>query len=139
MAETTTKDQLRVEIKSSPKFITSPKHWDESFQEQTISFFNSKSRRKKDNTWIISLFVVLHLVVFAATMVINDCPSNSSHGHCVLRAIGRFSFQPLTENPLLGPSSATWVFLTVFIRVLFFFNGNVGFLCTVSLNLFLSF
>ncbi|KAI3837965.1 hypothetical protein MKX03_037032 [Papaver bracteatum] len=110
MAETTaTRDQVSLEIRCSPKsIIKSTKQWDESFQEQTISFLNFCSRRKKkSNTWIISLFVVLHLVVFATTMIVNDCPRNSSHGRCVIRSIGRVSFQPLTENPFLGPSSST--------------------------------
>ncbi|KAK9126967.1 hypothetical protein Scep_015813 [Stephania cephalantha] len=38
-------------------------------------------------------------------MYINDCPKNS--GSCVVRFLGRFSFQPFKENPLLGPSSTT--------------------------------
>ncbi|MCL7029668.1 hypothetical protein MKW94_022161, partial [Papaver nudicaule] len=117
MAETTTttttattKDHFSLEIRSSSpnSTIKSTKQLDESYQEQTTSFFNFCSRRKKkSNTWIISLFVVLHLLVFATTMIVNDCPRNSSHGRCVMRSIGRISFQPVMENPLLGPSSST--------------------------------
>ncbi|TVU13584.1 hypothetical protein EJB05_40644 [Eragrostis curvula] len=39
-------------------------------------------------------------------MFYNNCPSNG--GGCVgRRYLRRFSFQPLKENPLLGPSAAT--------------------------------
>ncbi|XP_058088714.1 RHOMBOID-like protein 8 [Magnolia sinica] len=76
----------------------------ESPKEQ-ILFFGSRYQRK-ENTWVILLFVVLHLVVFVATMFINDCPQNS-RGDCSLKSLGRFSFQSLAENPLLGPSSST--------------------------------
>ncbi|XP_039138991.1 RHOMBOID-like protein 8 [Dioscorea cayenensis subsp. rotundata] len=65
-------------------------------------------RRRSGNTWVVSLFLVVQLVVFVSTMLINDCPHRSS-GDCLLRSLGRFSFQPLHENPLLGPSASTLV------------------------------
>ncbi|KAB1205172.1 hypothetical protein CJ030_MR7G022000 [Morella rubra] len=39
---------------------------------------------------------------------INDCPKNNIgfEAGCVAKALGRFSFQPLRENPLFGPSSS---------------------------------
>jgi hypothetical protein len=40
-------------------------------------------------------------------MYVNDCPENAFHGTCVAPFLGRFSFQPLKENPLFGPSSFT--------------------------------
>ncbi|XP_008799828.2 RHOMBOID-like protein 2 [Phoenix dactylifera] len=55
--------------------------------------------------WLVPLFVVANIVVFGVTMYINDCPDKSRS--CVLDFLGRFSFQPLKENPLFGPSSAT--------------------------------
>ncbi|KAK6938482.1 Peptidase S54, rhomboid domain [Dillenia turbinata] len=73
--------------------------------EEGIPLFKSGSR-KGDATWVISLFVVIHLFVFAATMFVNDC-SKYSHGDCALKPLGRLSFQPLSENPLLGPSAST--------------------------------
>ncbi|KAL6007738.1 hypothetical protein ACLOJK_033240 [Asimina triloba] len=75
--------------------------------EEEIFFFQS-SRQRKESTWIISFFAVVNVVAFVATMLRNDCPENS-HGDCILKSLGRFSFQPLTENPLLGPSSSTLV------------------------------
>ncbi|KAJ6730410.1 RHOMBOID-RELATED [Salix viminalis] len=39
-------------------------------------------------------------------MAVNDCVHNS-HGDCAFKALGRMSFQPLLENPFLGPSAST--------------------------------
>ncbi|KAF9601322.1 hypothetical protein IFM89_018750 [Coptis chinensis] len=70
-------------------------------------------------SWLIPLFVVANVVMFIITMSINNCPRNirdddrfhpsrgTSQGECVGRFLGRFSFQPLRENPLFGPSSST--------------------------------
>ncbi|XP_021748357.1 RHOMBOID-like protein 8 [Chenopodium quinoa] len=68
-------------------------------EKQRIPFFGSMSKNK-ETTWVISLFVFVHLVVFFCTMIVNNCLSNS-HGDCAL-----MFFQPLHENPLLGPSSS---------------------------------
>jgi len=51
-------------------------------------------------------------------MFINNCPKNSAY--CLARFLGRFAFQPMKENPLLGPSSLTWVTLkisTLFLKI----------------------
>ncbi|KAL5559219.1 hypothetical protein UlMin_035430 [Ulmus minor] len=78
----------------------------ENLQEPKLSFFRSRSRRGHGDTWIVSVFLILHVVAFVATMFVNDC-SRNSNGDCALKALGRFSFQPLSENPLLGPSAST--------------------------------
>ncbi|XP_072979260.1 RHOMBOID-like protein 2 [Typha angustifolia] len=60
--------------------------------------------------WLVPAFVVANVAVFIATMYVNNCPGNGGSGasKCVLRSVlGRFSFEPFKENPLLGPSSAT--------------------------------
>ncbi|KAH1145419.1 hypothetical protein AAZX31_15G036600 [Glycine max] len=57
--------------------------------------------------WLVPTFVVANIVVFIVTMYINDCPKHSFYGSCVASFLGRFSFQPLKENPLFGPSSST--------------------------------
>ncbi|XP_020223744.1 RHOMBOID-like protein 1 [Cajanus cajan] len=57
--------------------------------------------------WLVPVFVVANIVIFIVTMYINDCPKHSFHGSCVASFLGRFSFQPLKENPLFGPSSIT--------------------------------
>ncbi|KAI9107376.1 hypothetical protein K1719_021413 [Acacia pycnantha] len=37
-------------------------------------------------------------------MYLNDCPSSSGPRHCLFtHNLGRFSFEPMSENPLLGP------------------------------------
>ncbi|XP_009608216.1 RHOMBOID-like protein 2 isoform X1 [Nicotiana tomentosiformis] len=63
----------------------------------------------RDTTWIswlIPLFVVANVVMFVVVMYFNNCPKHDNSG-CVARFLGRFSFQPLRENPLFGPSSST--------------------------------
>ncbi|KAH0689764.1 hypothetical protein KY290_019765 [Solanum tuberosum] len=56
-------------------------------------------------SWLIPLFVVANVVMFVIVMYFNNC-SKHDQG-CVARFLGRFSFQPLRENPLFGPSSST--------------------------------
>ncbi|KAK9914211.1 hypothetical protein M0R45_038002 [Rubus argutus] len=60
-------------------------------------------------SWLVPMFVVINVVVFLVAMYMNDCPNHNSGllGNCEARFLGRFSFQPLKENPLLGPSSST--------------------------------
>ncbi|KAK2657857.1 hypothetical protein Ddye_010909 [Dipteronia dyeriana] len=60
---------------------------------------------KKWVAWLIPCFVIANIVMFIITMYVNNCPKNSVS--CVARSLGRFSFQPFKENPLLGPSSIT--------------------------------
>ncbi|CAH2060196.1 unnamed protein product [Thlaspi arvense] len=55
--------------------------------------------------WLVPAVVVANIALFAISMFINNCPKNSPH--CSARFLGRFSFQPMKENPLLGPSSTT--------------------------------
>jgi len=66
--------------------------------------------------WLVPTFVVANIVIFIVTMYINDCPKHSFTGSssCVASFLGRFSFQPLKENPLLGPSSSTSVLVSPF-------------------------
>ncbi|XP_065879673.1 RHOMBOID-like protein 1 [Euphorbia lathyris] len=55
--------------------------------------------------WLVPLFVFANIVVFVISMYINNCPENSSS--CVGKFLGRFSFESMKTNPLLGPSSST--------------------------------
>lgn len=57
--------------------------------------------------WLVPSFVVANITLFLITMYVNDCPKHSLRGSCVATFLGRFSFQPLKENPLFGPSSST--------------------------------
>uniref|UniRef100_A0A2P2JJJ8 rhomboid protease n=1 Tax=Rhizophora mucronata TaxID=61149 RepID=A0A2P2JJJ8_RHIMU len=67
---------------------------------------------KEWTSWLIPMFVVANVCVFIVVMYINNCPKNNLgfEGGCVAKFLGRLSFQPLKENPLLGPSSSTSVF-----------------------------
>ncbi|KAE8717319.1 Ribonuclease II, putative isoform 1 [Hibiscus syriacus] len=60
---------------------------------------------KKWISWLIPAFVFANTVVFIITMYVNNCPKKSAF--CIADFLGRFSFQPFRENPLLGPSSVT--------------------------------
>ncbi|KAF3584400.1 hypothetical protein F2Q69_00026492, partial [Brassica cretica] len=71
------------------------------------------SRKNIGNTqwtaWLTPVIVLACIAVFIVAMFINDCPKTvaGANGDCVPRFLRRFSFQPLGENPLLGPSSST--------------------------------
>ncbi|GAA0148755.1 hypothetical protein Leryth_008909 [Lithospermum erythrorhizon] len=54
-------------------------------------------------SWLVPLIVVANVVMFIVTMFVNNCPHNNHK--CVAKFLRRFSFQPLSENPLFGPSS----------------------------------
>ncbi|XP_039062120.1 RHOMBOID-like protein 3 [Hibiscus syriacus] len=76
-----------------------------------------RSSRNNKNTsdsqwtlWLVPLFVVANIAVFVVVMYVNNCPENRHTriaGQCVARFLRRFSFEPLTENHLFGPSTAT--------------------------------
>ncbi|CAN4085192.1 unnamed protein product [Withania somnifera] len=70
---------------------------------------NYASAEDRDTSWVswlIPLFVVANVAVFVVVMYYNNCTKHDDSG-CVARFLGRFSFQPLRENPLFGPSSST--------------------------------
>ncbi|XVF12450.1 hypothetical protein REPUB_Repub08aG0119500 [Reevesia pubescens] len=61
-------------------------------------------------SWLVPMFVVANVAVFIVVMYLNNCPKHMHTrivGKCVARFLGRFSFEPLRENPLFGPSSST--------------------------------
>ncbi|KAG9459648.1 hypothetical protein H6P81_004156 [Aristolochia fimbriata] len=58
--------------------------------------------------WLVPTFFVANVAAFAYSMYVNDCPASIQAGSCLFyEVLGRFSFQPLLENPLLGPSIPT--------------------------------
>ncbi|XP_019454071.1 PREDICTED: RHOMBOID-like protein 1 [Lupinus angustifolius] len=57
--------------------------------------------------WLVPSFVVANVALFVITMYKNNCPKHSFPDSCFANFLGRFSFQPLKQNPLLGPSSST--------------------------------
>lgn len=61
-------------------------------------------------SWLIPVFVVANIAMFVVVLYVNNCPKHNRariYGKCVARFLGRFSFQPLKENPLFGISSNT--------------------------------
>ncbi|CAA2981570.1 RHOMBOID 2 [Olea europaea subsp. europaea] len=74
-----------------------------------------EDRKTQWTSWLIPLFVVANVAMFVIEMYVNDCPKHVKNRgfvpvherKCVARFLGRFSFQPLRENPLVGPSSST--------------------------------
>ncbi|OVA00431.1 Peptidase S54 [Macleaya cordata] len=48
---------------------------------------------------------MVDVAAFVFTMYLNNCPATSNE--CVLPELGRFSFQPFTQNRLFGPSTTT--------------------------------
>ncbi|KAJ3680800.1 hypothetical protein LUZ60_015289 [Juncus effusus] len=67
-----------------------------------------KARRRQQKShrpWLVPVMVIANVVMFLITMYVNDCPKNSED--CFAKFLGRFSFQPTKENPLLGPSSTS--------------------------------
>uniref|UniRef100_A0A0D6QZ60 RHOMBOID-like protein n=1 Tax=Araucaria cunninghamii TaxID=56994 RepID=A0A0D6QZ60_ARACU len=88
--------------------LINPVTEEEEKEHPTAVFSYLEAENKKWKSWLIPLFVVANIAVFIATMAVNDCPKNSEDPHkCVLRFLGRMSFQPLKQNPLFGPSSIT--------------------------------
>ncbi|XP_059458677.1 RHOMBOID-like protein 5 [Corylus avellana] len=61
-------------------------------------------------SWLVPLIFAANFTIFAYTMYVNDCPAHTGEDRCLLGTyLGRFSFQPLRENPLLGPSTTTLI------------------------------
>ncbi|XP_057969360.1 RHOMBOID-like protein 5 [Malania oleifera] len=58
--------------------------------------------------WLVPSIFVGTIALFVYSLYVNNCPEVTGAYRCVFYpSLGRFSFQPLTENPLLGPSTAT--------------------------------
>lgn len=60
--------------------------------------------RSKGYSLLVPIISTVDVTVFIITMFVNNCPGHSDG--CILRFLARFSFQPLRDNPLVGPSSS---------------------------------
>ncbi|KAL5056851.1 hypothetical protein RYX36_028455 [Vicia faba] len=59
-------------------------------------------------SWLVPLFFLANVVLFVYSMYLNDCPGYLNENDCLYyHYLGRYSFQPFSENPLLGPSVRT--------------------------------
>ncbi|KAK9698624.1 hypothetical protein RND81_08G118600 [Saponaria officinalis] len=75
-------------------------------QQPPPSYYVTSTRRWR--SWLVPMIVVANVAVFIVVMVVNNCPKNYfGLDDCFPKFLGRLSFQPLRENPLLGPSSQT--------------------------------
>lgn len=93
-----------VEIGEAPLLASSAPNSNDHPTSSTNVYTEIK-QFKKWVSWLIPLFVVANIIMFVITMYVNNCPKNSVS--CIAGFLGRFSFQPFKENPLLGPSSST--------------------------------
>ncbi|XP_027343455.1 RHOMBOID-like protein 5 [Abrus precatorius] len=58
--------------------------------------------------WLVPLIFLANIAMFVYTMYLNDCPAYLNQDACLFsQYLGRFSFQPFRENPLLGPAIRT--------------------------------
>lgn len=75
----------------------------------STSSYRSEDLETQWTSWLVPMFVVANIAMFIVVMFVNDCPKNNSgvQGKCVARFLGKFSFEPLKENPLFGASSST--------------------------------
>ncbi|KMT12141.1 hypothetical protein BVRB_5g100930 [Beta vulgaris subsp. vulgaris] len=75
---------------------------------QQSSGYHIETSERQWTSWLVPMIVVANVAMFIVVMFINNCPKNNfGFDGCVARFLGRFSFQPLRQNPLLGPSSNT--------------------------------
>nr|CAB3492330.1 unnamed protein product [Digitaria exilis]CAB3502795.1 unnamed protein product [Digitaria exilis] len=74
-------------------------------QRQQQQLIRARPYYRRWTPWIVSAATVACVAIFVVTMAVNDCPKHNTN--CFAGFLGRFAFQPLKENPLLGPSSAT--------------------------------
>ncbi|XP_020594372.1 RHOMBOID-like protein 2, partial [Phalaenopsis equestris] len=72
-------------------------------------FYNvPEMEERKWRAWFVPLIVFCNVMVMMVEMFVNKCPVHGGgRRSCVAGFLGRFSFQPIRENPLLGPSSLT--------------------------------
>uniref|UniRef100_A0A7N0V782 RHOMBOID-like protein n=1 Tax=Kalanchoe fedtschenkoi TaxID=63787 RepID=A0A7N0V782_KALFE len=71
--------------------------------------YGAEHSDRRWRAWLVPLIVIANVAMFVGVMYVNDCPRNvvGFDRECVAGFLGRFSFQPLAENPLFGPSAST--------------------------------
>lgn len=93
---------------------------------QQSSGYHIETSERQWTSWLVPMIVVANVAMFIVVMFINNCPKNNfGFDGCVARFLGRFSFQPLRQNPLLGPSSNTLSFLLFLISFVCFHLGFI--------------
>lgn len=75
-----------------------------------LGFFGRDSDDKTHTPWLSVTLTISYAIIFIMTMQHNNCPENAVNKNlCLLPALGKFSFQPWSENPLLGSSGRTLI------------------------------
>lgn len=76
--------------------------------------YYKETTNKQWTPWLVPMVAVAEVIFFVIVMFVNSCPDNygatslfGQSRHCVASFLGRLSFQPWKENPLLGPSTPT--------------------------------
>ncbi|XP_042502867.1 RHOMBOID-like protein 5 [Macadamia integrifolia] len=61
-------------------------------------------------SWFVPLIFMIDSMLFVYTMYVNNCPATTDGDRCLFSdSLGRFSFQPLSENRMFGPSANTLI------------------------------
>ena len=94
-------------------------------QQQVI---RARPYYRRWSPWLVSAATAACVAIFLVTMYVNDCPRHNSNSNCAAGFLGRFAFQPLRENPLLGPSSATYVHTTRLLSFLSLFLSSIPYI-----------
>lgn len=104
-------------VNMEPELGNSNPYHDHPHNESTYPHVYYKDDDMSDNQWtslLVPMVVVVHVVVFVIQMYVNNCrpdhryfniPDGYKGRKCVAEFLGRLSFIPIKENPLLGPSS----------------------------------
>jgi membrane associated rhomboid family serine protease len=86
-------------------------NWNPALSQQQVNalerYSSTRESEDKQYTPFLSVaMVVAHFVTLIMVMQQNDCPNHTTKS-CLFPSLHRFSFQPFSENPLLGPSAKT--------------------------------
>eukprot|EP00250_Pteridium_aquilinum_P016651 c23222_g1_i1 orf=324-1460(+) len=76
-------------------------------EQEGAPIYIPAASEKRWKSVLIPVIVVVNIVMFVITMYVNNCPHNTANDKCIAKFLGRFSFQPYSENPLFGPSAQT--------------------------------
>ena len=66
-----------------------------------------QQQQQQHMPWMVPTFAAIHVLAFILVMSHNNCNMKANiidNNACVFSILKRFSFQPLKENPSLGPS-----------------------------------
>ncbi|XP_073390540.1 RHOMBOID-like protein 2 isoform X3 [Physcomitrium patens] len=97
--------------------VTTPKanpgHHHQTASSDLVSHIRQRYGQKREiergqTSWLIPALALIHLIAFILVMSHNNCDRKGSNGGenvCIFNFVRRFPFQPLSENPLLGPSA----------------------------------